>query len=224
MSPVTYRVHVPGSSARSKVLHVNLLKKWTTSASSIHRVAIVQEEDDEDEICPVGLRLGRIGFVPSQKQQVAMDKVLASFPEVLQPVPGRTELVELEIHTEGHSPVANHPYRIAPRWRDEVKSQIDQLLQLGIIQPSTSPWSSSVVTVKKKDGGIRICIDFRAVNAITVPDPYQMPLIEEILDLLASAKFISKVDLNKGFHQIPISQGDMSKTAFCTPWVSSNSE
>ena len=89
---------------------------------------------------------------------------------------------------------------------------------MGIIQPSVSPWSSSVVTVKKKDGGVRICIDFRAVNAITQPDLYQMPLIEEILDVLASAKFISKVDLNKGFHQIPISADDIAKTAFCTPW------
>ena len=59
---------------------------------------------------------------------------------------------------------------------------------------------------------------FRAVNAITAPDPYQMPLIEEILDLLASAKFISKIDLNKGFHQIPVTCSDMAKTAFCTPW------
>ena len=217
-SPVTYTVHVPGRAHKAKVLHVNLLKRWTTPASLIHRVAIVQEEEDEDEICPVGLRLGRPEFVPSRQQQVALDKVLDSFPDVLRPEPGRTKLVELEIHTGEHSPVSNHPYRIAPRWREEVKSQIDQLLQMGIIQPSTSPWSSSVVTVKKKDGGIRICIDFRAVNAITAPDPYQMPLIEEILDLLASAKFISKIDLNKGFHQIPVTCSDMAKTAFCTPW------
>ena len=99
-----------------------------------------------------------------------------------------------------------------------MKQQIDKLLELGIIRPSNSPWSSSVVTVGKKDGGVRICIDFRAVNSITQPDPYLMPLIEEILDTLASAKFISKVDLNKGFHQIPIQPDDMPKTAFCTPW------
>ena len=217
-SPVTFTVHVPGRGGKGKVLHVNLLKRWTTPASHIHRVAIVVEEDDEDEICPVGLRLGRPVFVPSGQQQAALDEVLCAFPEVLRKEPGRTSLAELVINTGDHTPVSSHPYRIAPRWRDEVKNQIDQLLQLGIIQPSTSPWSSSVVTVKKKDGGIRICIDFRAVNAITEPDPYQMPLIEELLDLLASAKFISKIDLNKGFHQIPVSASDRCKTAFCTPW------
>ena len=67
----------------------------------------------------------------------------------------------------------------------------------------------------KKDGGVRICIDFRAINIVTQPDPYQMPLIDEILETLASAKFIS---LNKGFHQIPIEPGDIPKAAFCSPW------
>ena len=217
-SPVTFTVHVPGRGGKGKVLHVNLLKRWTTPASHIHRVAIVVEEDDEDEICPVGLRLGRPVFVPSEQQQAALHEVLNSFPDVLRKEPGRTDMAKLVINTGDHAPVSSHPYRIAPRWREEVKCQIDQLLLLGIIQPSTSPWSSSVVTVKKKDGGIRICIDFRAVNAITEPDPYQMPLIEELLDLLASAKFISKIDLNKGFHQIPVSASDRCKTAFCTPW------
>ena len=99
-----------------------------------------------------------------------------------------------------------------------MKVQIDQLLTLGIIRPSSSPWSSSIVLAKKKDGGIRPCIDFRAVNALSDPDPYMMPLIEDILGMLASAKFLSKIDLAKGFHQIPISPGDCPKTAFCTPW------
>ena len=217
-SPVTYSVHVSDQPHKTKVLHVNLLKKWTTPASHIHRVAIVQEEDDVDEICPVGLRLGRPVFVPSRQQQAALDAVLGDFPTVLKSEPGRTSQAELVINTGDHPPVSSHPYRIAPRYKEEVRAQINQLLELGILQPSTSPWSSSIVTVKKKDGKIRICVDYRAVNAITAPDPYQMPLIEELLDLLGSAKFISKVDLNKGFHQIPIVAPDMSKTAFCTPW------
>ena len=99
-----------------------------------------------------------------------------------------------------------------------MRIEIDKLLELGIFRPSDSPWSSSIVTVGKKDGGVRICIDFRAINSVTQPDPYQMPLIEEILETLASAKFISKIDLNKGFHQIPIEPGDIPKTAFCSPW------
>ena len=99
-----------------------------------------------------------------------------------------------------------------------MRVEIDKLLALGIIKPSDSPWASSIVTVGKKDGGVRMCIDFREVNGITQPDPYQMPLIEEILEQLAAARFISKIDLNKGFHQIPIDPIDQPKTAFCSPW------
>ena len=217
VSPVTYKVQVPGNARKSKLIHCNMLRRWTTPAERIHRVAFISEEESVGETSP-GLTLVREDFVPSVAEQAQLDSVLEEYVDVLSPVPGRTEAVQLSINTGDPDPVRSHPYRIPPRWKEEVRSQIDQLLELGIIRPSTSPWSSSVVTVSKKDGGVRICVDYRAVNAITVPDPYQMPLIEEILDMLASAKFISKIDLNKGFHQIPIDSADSPKTAFCTPW------
>ena len=217
VSPVTYSIQVPGKPGRAKVLHCNLLKKWNTPTAKIHRVVSIEDEESDSE-APQGLRLVRSDFVPSKVEQDKLDKVLREYSDVLSENPGRTEAMTMSIRTGDHEPVRSHPYRIPPRWKDEVKEQVDQLLRLGIIKPSESPWSSSVVTVRKKDGGVRICIDFRAVNSITVPDPYQMPLIEEILDMLASARFISKVDLNKGFHQIPIDPVDMEKTAFCTPW------
>ena len=194
-----------------------MLRKWSTPAEKIHRVAIISEEESGCEPSP-GLTLVRDGFVPSVAEQEQLDDVLSDYEDVLRPEPGRTEAMSLSIITGEHEPVRSHSYRIPPRWKEEVTGQIDQLLKLGIIRPSVSPWSSSVVTIGKKDGGVRICIDFRAVNSITQPDPYQMPLIEEILDMLAAAKFISKIDLNKGFHQIPIEPGDRQKTAFCTPW------
>ena len=217
ISPVTYKIQVPGKPQHSRILHCNMLRKWTTPADKIHRVALISEEESEVEISP-GLTLVREGFTPSAAEQSQLDQVLEKYVDVLNPEPGRTDVISLSINTDGHDPVCSHPYRIPPRWKDEVRVQIDQLLGLGIIRPYVSPWSSSVVTVKKKDGGVRICIDFRAVNAITQPDPYQMPLIEEILEMLTSAKFISKVDLNKGFYQIPIDPVDIPKTAFCTPW------
>ena len=217
VSPVTYRIQVPGKPQHPRILHCNLLRKWTTPAAKIHRVAIL-EEDEGDIEASAGLTLVREDFAPSAAEQARLDRVLDEYSDVLTPEPGKTDAMLLRINTGDHNPICSHPYRITPRWKEEVKGQIDKLLDLGIIRPSASPWSSSVVTVKKKDGGIRICIDFRAVTAITQPDPYQMPLIEEILDMLASARFISKVDLNKRFHQIPIVPEDISKTAFCTPW------
>ena len=175
-------------------------------------------EDESECETPSGLKLAREGFVPSEAELASLDEVLKRYGEVFVAKPGRTETAQLSIRTGSQEPVRSHPYRIPPMWKEEVKSQIEQLLELGIVRPSTSPWSSSVVTVSKKDGGVRICVDYRAVNAVTEPDPYQMPLIEEILDMLATARFISKIDLTKGFHQIPINPTDCPKTAFCTPW------
>ena len=198
ISPVTYSIEVPGKPGKCKLLHCNMLKRWHTPASKIHGVVTITEEESECE-APPGLKLVREGFVPSATEQARLDQVLLDFVDVLSPDPGRTDAALLSINTGDHAPVRNHPYRIPPRWKDEVRLQIDHLLELGIIRPSDSPWSSSIVTVGKKDGGVRICIDFRAINNVTQPDPYQMPLIEEILDTLANARFISKIDLNKGF-------------------------
>ena len=217
VSPVTYLIQRPGHSSRSKVIHANLLRKWVTPVDSIHRVAFIQEEDGECQT-PPGLRLAREDFVPSPEQELSLQAVLKSFEDVLCSTPGRTKELSFSMNTGDHDPVSGPPYRIPPKWKEEVKRQVDELLRLGIIVPSVSPWASSVVTVKKKDGGVRICVDYRAINACTLPDPYLMPLIEEILDTLAPARFISKIDLNKGFHQIPVKPEDAEKTAFCTPW------
>ena len=198
VSPVTYLVRLPGRSNKARVLHSNLLKKWHTPVVKVHNVVVISEDESECESSP-GLKLQRDGFVPSVGEQRLLDEVLDRYRDVLSDKPGRTEAAELCIRTGESGPVRSHPYRIPPRWSNEVRRQMDQLLELGIIRPSTSPWSSSVVLASKKDGGVRPCIDFRAVNAVTEPDPYQMPLIEEILDSLASARFISKIDLTKGF-------------------------
>ena len=84
----------------------------------------------------------------------------------------------------------------------------------GTVVPSISPW----VPVRKLDRTVRLCIDFRKVNHITKPHPYLMPRIEEMIDQLGEAHYLSKLDLNKGFYQIPLAQVDQEKTAFCTPW------
>ena len=218
MSPVTYSVQVPDKPSKVKTLHCNMLRKWTEPAARIHRVMVMEEMEECASEAPSGLRLVREDFVPTAGEQKQLDEVLSSFSDVLCDKPGLTKRAMLSIKTGEKGPVRNHPYGVPPRWKDQVEVQIRQLEQLGIIRPSDSPWSSSMVTVKKKDGGVRICIDYRAVNNITDPDPYLMPMIEDILNALCTAKFISKVDLNKGFHQIPVNPVDIPKTAFCTPW------
>lgn len=122
------------------------------------------------------------------------------------------------VSTTSQAPIRSTPYRLAPAWREQLREEIRTLLEADILKPSHSPWSSPMVPIRKPDGSVRLCIDFRKINQIIVPDPYAIPLIEDLLDQLGEAQYLSKLDLNKGFYQIPVDEKDQPKTAFCTPW------
>lgn len=116
----------------------------------------------------------------------------------------------------GASPIQVRPYRYPPAIKDEIERQVAEMLQSGIIQPSMSPFSSSVLLVKKKDGSFRFCVDFRHLNAITVKAKYPLPVIEELLDELTHASWFTCLDLTAGYHQIRLQAGEEPKTAFQT--------
>ena len=94
----------------------------------------------------------------------------------------------------------------------QLRAEIESLLQAGIIRPSMSPWSFPVVPVRKPDGSVRLCIDYRKVNAVTTPDPFAIPLIDCLIDQLGEATSLTKLDMNKGFYQIPVAEADILKT------------
>ena len=108
------------------------------------------------------------------------------------------------------------PYRMSPQGLDELKKQLKDLTEKGYIQPSISPFGAPVLFVPKKDGSIRMCVDYRALNKVTIHNRYPLPRIDELLDRLRGAKFFTKIDLRSGYHQIRVHPDDVQKTAFRT--------
>ncbi|RVW98761.1 Transposon Tf2-2 polyprotein [Vitis vinifera] len=138
------------------------------------------------------------------------------FPDELPGLPPHREFdFSIEVYL-GTDPISVSPYRMAPLELKELKTQLHELLGKGFICPSTSPWGAPVLFVKKKDGTLRLCIDYRKLNRVTVKNKYPIPRIDDLFDQLKGAKYFSKIDLRTGYHQLRVREEDVPKIAFRT--------
>ena len=215
VSSVTYQLAIPHRRSKSMVAHVNRLKEWHTPEAFVMRV-VVADEESESLDTPGRVALSKPQLTSAQDKQ--MESLLNKYTDVICSEVGVVPTAKHLIDTGNQTPIRSVPYRLAPAWRDQLRREICTLLESGIIKPSTSPWSSPMVPVRKPDGSVRLCIDYRKINSVTTPDPFAIPLIEDLLDELGEARYLSKLDMNKGFYQIPVAEQDQPKTAFVTPW------
>ena len=130
---------------------------------------------------------------------------------------GCTDLIEHCIDTANARPIRRHPYRVSPKERQVIADHVKEMMDKGIIRPSSSPWAFPVVLAKKKNGDWRFCVDYRALNDVTVSDSYPLPRLDDVIERLAGARYFSSLDMAGGFWQIPIREKDKEKTAFVTP-------
>ncbi|TYK21928.1 ty3-gypsy retrotransposon protein [Cucumis melo var. makuwa] len=138
------------------------------------------------------------------------------FPDELPGLPPQRE-IEFAIELEpGTVPISRASYRMASAELKELKVQLQELVDKGFIRPSVSPWRAPVLFVKKKDGSMRLCIDYSELNKITVKNRYPLPRIDDLFDQLHGATVFSKIDLRSGYHQLRIKDGDVPKTIFCS--------
>jgi hypothetical protein len=138
------------------------------------------------------------------------------FPEDLPGLPPNRD-VEFVINlVPGTAPIAQSLYRMVEVELKLLKAELDSLLEKGLIRPSASPWGSLALFGPKKDGTQRLCVYYRALNAVTIKNKYPLPRIDDLMDQLRQAKYFSKIDLRSGYHQMKIRPEDIHKTAFVT--------
>ena len=217
LGPVDYEIELEGRRKKRRVVHVNMLKKWFPPLTSAGYVDHQAPDEDPEELAEA--------FAPSAEnsrskeslgpeicdqlttdQKLELQALLWEFDYVLSNDPSRTSLAEHVISTGTASPVRQHPYRLPYSRRATVRDQLQKMLDMDIIQPSTSPWASPIVLDTNKDGSIRFCVDYRALNRVADFDAYPMPRNDAILDKVSSAKYNSTINLTRGYWQIPLEE------------------
>ncbi|PIK63031.1 hypothetical protein BSL78_00038 [Apostichopus japonicus] len=149
-------------------------------------------------------------------EKVEVNKLLEKYSDVLTDLPGSTILMYHAIHLTTECPVRSRAYPVPLAVQNTVKNELETMISMDVIEKSESPYASPIVLVRKPDGTNRFCVDFRKLNKITVFDPEPIPNPDELMTKLATAKYFTKIDLSKGYWQIPVQISDRPKTAFIT--------
>lgn len=237
-SNVNYILATPERRKKKRVVHVNLLKEYHTREGVVVENAVPDNIKDVAMVVPCAADSGEseqlsmvdpmltnshvLGNIEqklqhlSELQAASISSLLGEYAELFNDFPGTCPLLAHDILLSNHSPIRQAPYRLNTEKREFIDAELRRLKQLGMIRPSLSPWASPVVLVPKGEG-YRLCIDYRKVNGVTVPDSYPLPRVDDIIDDLGRAKYLSKLDLLQGYYQVPLTTRAIPVSAFTTP-------
>lgn len=223
--------YIVDMNGKHKIFHANMLKRYVSrpddtedSATAVCSTAVVDCEEDADLSELVLLSLNRkekwedvnINAKLTAIQQQEVNDLLLEFDGVLSDIPGRTSVIKHQINLVQEEVVRSRPYKIPFSLRSQVNQEIEDMLKLKVIEPSNSPYVTPIVVVKKPDNSNRICLDFRRLNQITVFDSEPMTDPDQIFANIRGSKYFSKLDLSKGYWQVPLEEESKQYTAFPT--------
>ncbi|XP_068239311.1 uncharacterized protein [Palaemon carinicauda] len=159
-----------------------------------------------------------LGHLPKVERE-ELEAVLKSYPAICSDTPGCCTLVQHDIVLEPNAnPVRQPFYRVSHRLLPALKAEVEYLLKLDLAAPSKSPWASPCILVKKPNNSYRMCTDYRRVNSVTVKDAYPLPRIADIIDSVSNSKYLTQIDLLKGYYQIKLTDRTREISAFITPF------
>ena len=154
----------------------------------------------------------------TSEQRIEMESLLKEYPVVFQELPGKTQLAAHRIVTGDAPAIRLPPYRLPHAYRETVLKKLENMKEHGIIRSSINEWAAPIVLVPNKDGTLHLCVDYRRLNSLSQVDAYPMVRVDDLIDSLGKAKYISTLDLSRGYWQIAMDPEDQHKTAFTTPF------
>ncbi|KAK3100143.1 hypothetical protein FSP39_015288 [Pinctada imbricata] len=241
ISDVNYVVKTPGRRKEKRVCHVNMLKEYfdRSDRNFVKPVSTLanantlencdepecnEETVEKDFAQSVRLKNSEILTNPEVKlghltvhQKEEVHQLMREYTTIFPDVPKKTNASHHDVIVGDASPIKQHPYRLNPIKLQYMRKEIQYMLENDIIEPSNSDWSSPCILVPKPDRTYRLCTDFRKVNSVTKTDSYPIPRIDDCIDKIGSAKFVSKFDLLKGYWQVPLTERAREISAFATP-------
>lgn len=227
-----YKIETPDRRKDCQICHVNMLRPYfrlpinsesemvlpltVSNRSEIPCVSVgaVQEREDAANFMSPGCTWdsNSSGLLKEKVEHLKKNgediiNILRKYPACFNKVPGRTTWTVHDVVVATDTPIRLQPYRVSPLKQEALRKELDYMLTNNLVVPAeSSEWASPITLQPKPDGSVRFCIDYRRVNAVTKPDSYPLPRVDDSVDAIGAAKYITKVDLVKGFWQIPLSE------------------
>lgn len=244
VSDTNFIIQTPDRRRRNRLCHVNMMKPYFTAENEsgtsglpkIQNVSAVsacsaESSTEEDGLVmrsatPQGLRLKNTELLSDLSNFLShlpddhrgdVENLISGFPCLFGDIPSQTSVLMHDIVLTNPKPIKQHAYRVNPAKRECMRKEVNYLVENGFAVPSSSSWSSPCVLDAKSDGSQRFCTDFRKVNSVTVPDAHPLPLIEDCIDEVGPAEYVSKLDMLKGYWQVPLTPRASEISAFVTP-------
>ena len=221
---VTYQIDTHKRNNRYRTFHINILRKWNSPSVTVGFAEELPETKEADDIpCWKDNNGSDLKFNCGEELTASMKNEVSrlvgeKFSDVFADEPGKTDVIEHDIRVKNSMPVRQPAYRIPYAYKEEVRKELREMLEAGVIEESKSEWASPIVLVRKKDKTLRLCVDYRRLNTVSEFEAYPMPRIEDLLDSLGKARFLTTLDLAKGYWQVPVQESARDKTAFITPF------
>lgn len=238
LNNLNYIVVTPDRRKQTQLCHINMLKPYVERDNNVVKeplnvnVVISEPEDLSSEFSSSHLsptdasKLTNSDVLKNldsklshleESQRQDLQKLLEKYSDLFPDVPSRTNQIYHDVDVGDAAPVKQHPYRLNPRKQQYLKEEVKYLLENDFIEPSSSSWSSPCILVPKPDGSYRMCTDYRKVNSVTKTDTFPIPRMDDCIDKLGKAKYVTKFDLLKGFWQVPLTDRAKEISAFVTP-------